>query len=278
MNTTPSSSPPATRHPSGLALEAFALGEASANVSEHLSSCEACASYVARTRATLEVASPSKEAAKDLVAKLDSRAGSAETSAPAREKARRVWWRTASTLVVPLAAAAALVFLLRSPSTKDSFPTTPGTVMATASTTAPATSEPVRNPETSFKGGIQIAVIRDRNGDQARFTGPVPVRPGDRLRVEVALDRDQAILAAVMGDDGSWVELMPAQVRQPGTHFSERSARVDSTPMRGTIVVGSPEAVSRVRESKHVQMAVDDRREGDGLLKAVRVEWEAGSP
>jgi len=107
-------------------------------------------------------------------------------------------------------------------------------------------------------------VIRERAGQQARFTGMVAVQPGDRLRVEVALDREQAILAAVMGDDASWLELMPEGRRRPGTHFSERSARVDASPMRGTILVGSPEAVARVRTTR--------RLEG---VASIRVEWEA---
>ena len=76
------------------------------------------------------------------------------------------------------------------------------------------------------------------------------MKPGDRLRVEVALDREQTILAAVMGEDASWLELMPDGVRPPGTHFSERSARVDASPLRGTILVGAPGAVQRARQTK----------------------------
>jgi hypothetical protein len=123
---------------------------------------------------------------------------------------------------------------------------------------------PPSPPETTFKGGIQVAVVRERAGQQSRFTGRVPVRPGDRIRVEVALDREQAILGAVLGDDASWLELLEDGVRQPGTHFSERSARVDATPLTGTIVVGAPEAVRRARETR--------RFEG---VSVVRIDWEA---
>jgi hypothetical protein len=69
-----------------------------------------------------------------------------------------------------------------------------------------------------------------------------------------------------MGDDASWLELMPEGVRQPGTHFSERSARVDGSPLRGTILVGSPEAVRHAKATKNVSG-----------LSAVRIEWE-GTP
>ena len=96
----------------------------------------------------------------------------------------------ASAVAVPLAAAAALVLILRAPSNKDvlvprsaAHPDPPGA-------TSQPTTEPT--PETTFKGTIPVAVIRERAGEQARFTRTVRVRPGDRLRVEVALDREQA--------------------------------------------------------------------------------------
>ena len=122
----------------------------------------------------------------------------------------------------------------------ETFP--PGTVVATASGTA--------EPDTQFKGGMQVAVVRERGGAQARFSSTVRVKPGDRLRVEVALDHEQAILGAVLADDGSYLELMPQAVRGPGTHFSERSAKIDAAPTRGTIIIGRPEAVARARETK----------------------------
>ena len=113
---------------------------------------------------------------------------------------------------------------------------------------------------------MQIAVVRDRAGEQARFASGVRVRPGDRLRVEVALDREQAILGAVLSDDGSYLEVMPLAVRGPGTHFSEKSAKIDGAPTYGTIVIGTPEAVARARATKQL----------DGV-SSLRVEWE-GTP
>ncbi len=108
---------------------------------------------------------------------------------------------------------------------------------------------------------MQIAVVRERGGDQARFLGSVPVRSGDRLRVEVALDREQAILGAVIADDGSYLEVMPSAVRGRGTHYSEKSARIDATPTAGTIVIGPPDAVARARATKRFEGLVTLRVE-----------------
>jgi hypothetical protein len=135
--------------------------------------------------------------------------------------------------------------------------------MAQLPSAAPAEAV-ATEPDTQFKGGPQVAVVRERGGAQARFSRAVQVRPGDRIRVEVALDREQAILGAVLGDDGSYLELMPEAVRGPGTHFSEKSAKFDAAPTRGTILIGTREAVARARATRQL----------DGVT-TVRVEWEA---
>jgi hypothetical protein len=187
-------------HPSSLDLEAFACGEEVNAVASHLDGCDACRAFVESLRGL--PAPAMKPAAK-----------------------RRSPWNLGA-IALPLAAAAVLLLLLRSP--KKEGETIP-TIAQPASTEEPATS---------FKGMRQVAVIRERDGEQKRFTGKVPVREGDRLRIEVAIDREQAILAAVVSDDGSTLELMPAAVRAPGTHYSEKSARVSGPPMGGKIVVG----------------------------------------
>jgi hypothetical protein len=289
-------------HPSSLDLEAFACGEVSgprANVAAHLELCPACRAFVERLGGLVTVG-PTAAQADDLIARAlrdlgdsvprDPRAsdGAApvapraalvkaieEARAPcssgdkSRKGKSRVWLLTRS-IVTPLAAAAAIVLLARSnPGVKPGTPAAP--------TSAPAPSgpdgiliEPVagspREPETTFKGGVQIAVVRDRAGEQARFASGVRVRPGDRLRVEVALDREQAILGGVLSDDGSYLEVMPLAVRGPGTHFSEKSAKIDSAPTYGTIVIGTSEAVARARATRQL----------DGL-STLRVEWE-GTP
>ncbi len=178
-----------------------------------------------------------------------------------RQEPKRRLWFLASSVVAPLAAAAAILLLTRSPAP----PTTPSSGEPRAQTTykiqmgaippgvgTEATSG-AAEPDTQFKGGMQVAVVRDRGGDQARFSSTVRVKPGDRLRVEVALDHEQAILGAVLADDGSYLELMPQAVRGPGTHFSERSAKIDAAPTRGTILIGTPEAVARARATKNLE-------------------------
>lgn len=188
-------------HPNSLDLEAFACGEDVASVGSHVDGCDACRAFVERLRG---LPAP------------------AMTAPPKRR-------RTSLSVVafaVPLAAAAVLLLFFRGPRRPDAIPPSIVPVVST------------EEPATSFKGLRQVAVIRERDGEQRRFTGKVPVREGDRLRVEVAIDREQAILAAVVSDDGSTLELMPSAVRAPGTHYSEKSARVSGPPMGGKIVVG----------------------------------------
>ena len=196
-----------------------------------------------------------------------------EPNAPAASSAgtrgardpRRKLWLVGSSVVAPLAAAAAILLLTRSPDpgrASDRANDGPGasTTFKVQMGTLPPGVAPglgvatgAAEPDTQFKGGMQVAVVRDRAGAQARFSSTVRVRPGDRLRVEVALDHEQAILGAVLADDGSYLELMPQAVRGPGTHFSERSAKIDAAPTRGTILIGSPEAVARARDTKNFE-------------------------
>jgi hypothetical protein len=254
-------------HPSSLDLEAFAVGEPlPAHLAGHLEECGACGAFLDRLRAVTSDA-PSGAQSNDAVARALARMDTQELHdespaydgpkpAPRQEPKRRLWL-VGSSVIAPLAAAAAILLLMRSPPPAAKAdgdaqePTTfkiqmetlpPGTVVATGNGTA--------EPDTQFKGGMQVAVVRERGGAQARFSSTVRVKPGDRLRVEVALDREQAILGAVLADDGSYLELMPQAVRGPGTHFSERSAKIDAAPTRGMIIIGKPEAVARARETR----------------------------
>ena len=260
-------------HPSSLDLEAFACGEGPlACVTDHLAVCEECQAYVERL-GVLVAASPTAAEADALIARALARvtpptiAGAGGSTRRATPRQSRLW-RVTTSVLTPLAAAAAIVLLLRSGGVK------PGPAPESPSTAAPSVAggpdriqmAPLPEPDTTFKGGRQIAVVRERGGTQARFASSVVVRPGDRLRVEVALDREQAILGAVLSDDGSYLELMPLGVRGPGTHFSEKSAKIDGTPTYGTIVIGTPEAVARARATHQL----------DGV-SSLRVEWE-GKP
>jgi len=265
-------------HPSSMALEAFACGEASASVAEHLDTCAECSGFVEKARELLDTEAPddaegavaralaalpspppSHEA--DVVslaaARSPSRAASPRDVTRARARTSSSW-STLAWAAVPIAAAA--VFLLLLSRDHGGPPHDPGALRATAPPAAPSAPErvasldpPGAEPDVTFKGGLQATVVRDRSGSQARFAGTVQVRPGDRLRLEVALDREQAILGAVLDDDGSFLELMPDTVRGPGTHFSERSARIDARPTRGTILIGSPAAVAHARATRRFE-------------------------
>lgn len=260
-------------HPNSLDLEAFAVGEPLPSAfTGHVEECVECAELVGRLRA-LVATGPSAAEAEDAVSRAVARAMvepsrvAANGVAPARPEStqekrgpQKRLWLIATSVITPLAAAAAILLLARAEPL--SMPTPPTTVSRIQM--APFPGAPAVEPETQFKGGAQVAVVRERGGEQARFSGAVRVRPGDRIRVEVALDREQAILGAVLGDDGTYLELMPESLRGPGTHFSEKSAKFDGAPTRGTILIGTREAVARARATRVL----------DGVT-TVRIEWES---
>lgn len=246
------------QHPSSLALEAIAVGESPPpEVGAHVERCDECARFVERARGLA-----GGEPRRDLDALLE-RLSPKDQVSPTTPPRRL--WLVGATIAPPLAAAALLFLLLRSPHQEILPPVEP------TPTTEPSPT-PTSTDETTFKGGLQIAVIRERLGSQARFTGHVMIRPGDRLRVEVSLDREENVEAAIIADDASFLELMAPLRRRPGTYFGDKSARVDDTPMRGTIVVGAPEAIANAR----TRWRSGERPEGslEGVA-TIRVEWES---
>jgi hypothetical protein len=211
-------------HPNSLDLEAFACGEEVSLVAGHLDACEACRAFVEKLRGLP-------------IPKLE---------LPSAKKSNLY------AIGVPLAMAAAILLFLKSRKPEE--------LVAPAPV---AQSTATEEPTTSFKGVRQVAVIRERNGEQKRFTGHVPVQEGDRLRIEVAIDREQTILAGVLSEDGSFLELMPAVSRPAGTHYSEKSARVSAPPSDGTILVGTEAEIARARQHQ----ATTD-------VDSIHVEWE----
>ncbi len=259
-------------HPSSLDLEAFAVGEPlPSDFVGHVERCAACAELVGRLHALVGTGPSAAEAA-DAVSRAVARVALEPSDRPevandieaphrARVPQKRKLWLFATSVVTPLAAAAAILLFARSESltTPAAPPTTVSRILM-----APLPSAAAVEPETTFKGGLQVAVVRERGGQQARFSGPVRVRPGDRIRVEVALDREQAILGAVLGDDGSYLELMADTLRGPGTHFSEKSAKFDDAVTHGTILIGTRDAVAHARATRVL----------DGVT-TIRIEWES---
>jgi hypothetical protein len=229
-------------HPNALRLEAFACGEPAPAVEEHVRLCEACRAFLERVRSV--AAQPPPISLPRIL------------EAAPKTTRRRPSIPLAASVALPLVAAA-LLWVSPWARTRDNAGTP--RILPPAANPLAATAD----PDTTFKGGLQVSVVRERAGTQERFAGEVRVRPGDRLRIEVALDRPQAVEGAIVGDDGSFLEMMTAEVRSAGTHFSEKAARIDAQPLHGTILVGPPEAVGRAR--------------GGGAASDVaklRVEWE----
>ncbi len=249
-------------HPSSLDLEAFACGDSVAAVETHLGACDACRAFVEKVRAAsaawLESAAASDvmRAAEKLAASTQRIARGEAQVVKLEERKRRLDWRIAA---LPFVAAAAGVLLWWKLEARDANEVKPVAFVEPSALTA-------RDPETTFKGGLQLAVVRERDGAQQRFTSSVGIRGGDRLRIEVALDRPQTILAGVLAEDGQWLDLMPEGTRTSGTHFSEQAARFDDEPMRGWILVGPADAIAASRAARAPQTQL-------GVV-AMRLGWE----
>ena len=220
------------RHPAGHRLDALAAGDLDLDASAHVEACVECTRYVGQLRAQAARFRAGSDA-RTFVARAGARSG----TRPARSPVARVAW-TAAALVT---AAASLLLLLRA-RPQDGVPAP----APTAEQAGPASPREVAR----FKGGLVVVVVREREGVQQRFSGPLQVRAGDRLRVEVSSDHDGALAAGLLTDEGEWVQLLASSALEPGTHYSELAARFDDSPTRATLVVGDPAAVDRARRTR----------------------------
>jgi hypothetical protein len=215
-----------SRHPPALELEAVAAGDEPDRIATHLEGCDVCAAYVSRLKREAEAF----RAGANPVAFAETIRRRVATR-QAQEPARSVW------LVGPVVAAAAIVVLwLRAPSRVEP--------VSTLST--PAASSDIAR----FKGGLSVAVIRERGGRQERLTGPFEVDPSDRIRVEIAVDRESPVTAGLLSDDGTWTLLQSPVALGVGTHYSDLSARFDDAPTHAVLLVGSPAEVDRARRAR----------------------------
>jgi hypothetical protein len=211
-------------HPPAIKLDAIAAGDADAQAALHLETCEACRAYVDALRAGAE-GFRAKKSASEFAAAVQRRS---ESRAPAK-----VLWLFAPAVV----AAAAVVLWLRAPLRGGEVGRLP----------SPA---PTAEGAARFKGETSVAVVRERDGHQERIVGPFGVRAGDRIRVEVAVDREGPITAGLLSDDATWIPLLAPAALEAGTHYSELAAHFDDTETRATLLVGTPDAVQRARETK----------------------------
>jgi len=95
-------------------------------------------------------------------------------------------------------------------------------------------------------GGAAITVVlwHARDGHQSRHAAEVDARPGDRLRVEVAVPQATELEAVILDDKGARTSLGPRRVFAAGTHLLEPTFTFDSRPFAARLLVGPPDGVA----------------------------------
>jgi hypothetical protein len=273
-------------HPSALALDSLAAGDPVPEAQAHVEMCATCTEYVETVRAeaaafanaapthaflanlealaaapvedspegpdaettraegataSTEKASARTDAIQVEEIRVEPRGPSNDVDAEAPRVSRITEARTKRARVfnlvyaaVPLALVAAALFVLRPTGTPgaDGFPTAP-------------TETTLR-----LKGPPVLAVVRERQGNQERFTSAIAVAPDDRLRLELTVDREGMYEAGLLGEDGSWLMLLSPSMLTPGAHFSEKAAHLDDRPTPGWMLAGPPEDVARARATR----------------------------
>ena len=217
-------------HPDAVRLDALAAGDEHAPTRAHVDGCDACRAYVAAQEHAASAHAGGAEDADAFIAHLE---GSV-AAAPAARRGSRVM-RLAWVGAPLLAAAAALLLFVRSPDRAGD-----GGGVAPAPSVA----------SVRFKGRVQLAVVRDRDGQQVRVTTEVSVRAGDRLRAEIAVDGARPITCGVLTDDGEWALVLPPTLLEAGTHYSDKSVRIDDRPTAGFVIAGEPGAVDAARATR----------------------------
>ncbi|AKU98737.1 hypothetical protein AKJ09_05401 [Labilithrix luteola] len=215
-------------------LDAHAAGDHDDGVGEHLALCTACADYVERLHAEVRRHAEDDEAkAAEFVLDLTDR----QRAHAAIEHAQSQWRARPRRTVVAglsiLVAAAGLALVAQ-----NGIPLTGGDGAGSGQSAI------------RFKGKLQLAVIRDRSGDQTRSATEVRVRPGDRLRAEISVDYSRPVEVGFLGKDGTWVLLLAPALVEAGTYFSDRAAQFDEAPTEGWILAGRPEDVKRAKSER----------------------------
>jgi hypothetical protein len=242
---------PGSEHPHAARLDGLAVGERDDDARAHVEECEACSRYVASVTQSAEAfAREEGPKAAEFV-----RAVRAREAARVRS-ARKRWWIAAGSrgssiaagsrgssiaagsAVLALAASVLLVVHGRPRGAETPEPTP-------VASGEEATGAPFR-----FKGHMQVSVIVEHEGLQSRHVGPLALDPGDRVRIEMALDHDQRVAAGVLADDGAWAELQAPALLTAGTHFSERSVAFRGDVPSGWLLAGDADALERARRTR----------------------------
>ena len=232
-------------HPSAFALESTAAGHPSPETTRHLAECEACRAHVEtlEKEARAFAGEPLPDFLREREVAVDAKAPTSDTpttpsqalrieTRPKKRALARVLPFAAT--VLPLAAAALAVFALQRPVPHED----------------PQLEPTATSPAVRFKGGPTLAVIREHEGTQDRFTSKVSVGPNDALRVELAVDTEGTYEAGLLGADGSWVVLLAPTMLRPGAHYSERAARFDARPEAGVLLAGPEADVEAARKTR----------------------------
>ena len=215
-------------HPPSYRLDALAIGDADTAAAEHVATCETCATYVGNLASEAEAAAPSQAEEDAFMARLHAKSEAVARPLRAPSRMRALPY---ATLVL---AAAAAVFLY--------FRAAPEANVAQEQSDSPTA---VR-----FKGGVQLAVVRERNGMQERFTDVALIQSGDLLRAEIATDQEGPFEIGILQTDGAYMPLLAPTALTLGAHFSDRAAKVDAHPVGGWVIAGHPNAVKHARETK----------------------------
>ncbi len=225
--------------PSPFELEAYFVGEFTAEIDAHINGCTACSAYV---QALGEERSEmlSKRSVTDFLTDpvLSNEFEKAE---------RQPWWRRifAMPILVPsLVTAAALIVWVQSSSKHidRSHPAagrlTPGGLSLTA------------DDSLQLKGrAITLIVERKRGSKVDAFTTAVPVQKDDAIGITLQLAQPATLAVALQDvNSGQWVSLVGSKDFPAGqTQVTEETSQaVTDNQTRGRLVVGTPADVNAV--------------------------------
>ena len=219
--------------PSPFQLEAYFVGETTAEIDAHLQTCEACRAYVQILGA-------------ERSEMLNERSAAEFLNEPALAKAftyadSKSWWRRlfgVPILVPALVTAAALLVWVQSPNES---------IQGDHRLSSPATEGGGRlvvEESTLLKGrAITLIVERKRGLDVQSFRTDVPVRKDDALSVTLVLAKTAKLSIALQDrTSGKWSTLVSSKAFPSGlTRISdETSQEVTDDNTRGRLVVGTP--------------------------------------
>jgi len=248
------------KHPSAFELEAWTVGEQTAEVEKHVQSCAQCRSIVDTLEIDrqefLEEEGPeeflNRSPVAELIAsqikdnkerrRLESRA---ELSQGLPYDAERVSepkpvandniislnpksWVWSGVLAI----AASIMFVFFSPSMFDS------------------------KTENTFrlKGASQINIILERDSVQSKHTEEVQLQPKDQFQVQVVLAKPLTLTVGILEKDGRWTALIENESLPQGENLILQTAfEVDDEPMDAWLILGHPEEVKKAVRFKNVE-------------------------